>query len=506
MDHIDLSATDTPPPRAAEEGDEADCPRSFLAALIATAPIAPVAAALMTVAAYSGSAGLSPLWGEAVPLWAQLASHPLVVSVATLLAAWLLLSLPYFLLGFTAANRANASSYYGLWDRLRQLQAQCAQLCPDPGPGGGCRYPDSPLKSSAADEACAHREAIRRALRSGGPRWTLGSGYIALWERTDRAEEALIDVKPREAAIADAWYDFMRADSSSINNRDELRTRIDAAARCLRALEVPASRQQHPGPAGNAADGGVAVEEGTPAAVVAQRAASANGEQVVDAREATGSPVPFQGAVAAAAAQPGMQLKMDLPRSETEARTILRQVRRSINNYRSERWAGLVRARNNLALAMALTSVFVYTILWLAIIDGASAATIGAATAFFLAGATVGLFNQCYNDSRTATVVDDYGLAGARLLVTPLISGVAAVAGVFLVSMLSISQLQVQSNGPSNTSLIDFFNLQDHPFSLIVAATFGLTPGLLVDRLKEQAEQYKQDLQSSKAAGTSANQ
>ena len=197
---------------------------------------------------------------------------------------------------------------------------------------------------------------------------------------------------------------------------------------------------------------------------------------------------------------------MDLPRSETEARTILRQVRRSINNYRSERWAGLVRARNNLALAMALTSVFVYTILWLAIIDGASAATIGAATAFFLAGATVGLFNQCYNDSRTATVVDDYGLAGARLLVTPLISGVAAVAGVFLVSMLSISQLQVHSNGAPTTMLIDFFNLQDHPFSLIVAATFGLTPGLLVDRLKEQAEQYKQDLQSSKAAGTSANQ
>ena len=37
MEHIQLTATDTPRPRAAEEGDEADCPRSFLAAMIATA-------------------------------------------------------------------------------------------------------------------------------------------------------------------------------------------------------------------------------------------------------------------------------------------------------------------------------------------------------------------------------------------------------------------------------------------------------------------------------------
>src|SRR5437764_247604 len=82
MEHIQLTATDTPRPRAAEEGDEADCPRSFLAAMIATAPIAPVAAALMTVAAYSGSAGVSPPRGGGVPLGPRLARHPLLVGGA----------------------------------------------------------------------------------------------------------------------------------------------------------------------------------------------------------------------------------------------------------------------------------------------------------------------------------------------------------------------------------------------------------------------------------------
>jgi hypothetical protein len=37
-----------------------------------------------------------------------------------------------------------------------------------------------------------------------------------------------------------------------------------------------------------------------------------------------------------------------------------------------------------------------------------------------------------------------------------------------------------------------------------VAAVFGLTPGLLFDRLLQQADKYKADLKSSQATGETA--
>jgi hypothetical protein len=512
VDHIELRATDTPPPRAADYAGEAACPQSFIAAFIATAPIGPIAAAMITVAAYSTPYSVVSLWGDALPEWvSRLTSHPLVAALLNLLAAWLLLSIVYRLLGFTAANRANAASYDGLWDRLRGLQAQCEELCAESHRDGSRLSLDSPLKRSASKEACAHRDAIERGLRSGGPQWVLGTGYAYLWERVDRAEEALIDVKPRPAVIADGMYDRLRCAGSSIENQEELRARLEGAVGFLRTLGSP-SGDLHHHPDGDMPGAGATVQQEAPARVTAQPARRSNGEQVVEIQGMADDPAPLRGDPApvqsgparADTSQPKTPIGMDLPTSEAEARTILRQVRRSINGFRQDRWAGLVRARNHLALAKALTSFLMYVLLWLAIIDGVSPVLIGAAAAFFLVGAVVGLFNECYNDSQAGTVVDDYGLTSARLLMTPLVSGLAAVAGVLIVSMLSVSQLRLESD--PRVSLADLFDVQNHPFNFIVAATFWLTPGLLLDRLKQQTEQYKQDLQSSKAAGTSAGQ
>src|SRR5205823_6632357 len=168
---------------------------------------APIGAAMFTVAAYSTPYSLLSLLGDAVPEWLpRSTSHPISAAIVNLMVAWLLLAIVYRWLGFTAANRANAASYDGLWDRLRGLQAQCEELCAEWHEAGSCLPLDSPLKRSASKEACAHRDAIARGLRSGGPRWALGTGYVDLWERMDRAEEALIDVKPRQAVIADGMY------------------------------------------------------------------------------------------------------------------------------------------------------------------------------------------------------------------------------------------------------------------------------------------------------------
>jgi hypothetical protein len=48
-------------------------------------------------------------------------------------------------------------------------------------------------------------------------------------------------------------------------------------------------------------------------------------------------------------------------------------------------------------------------------------------------------------------------------------------------------------------NLEDIFDFKKNLIGLFVAAVFGLAPGLLFDRLQQQADRYKADLKSSKS-------
>jgi len=50
--------------------------------------------------------------------------------------------------------------------------------------------------------------------------------------------------------------------------------------------------------------------------------------------------------------------------------------------------------------------------------------------------------------------------------------------------------------------LEDIFDLHKNIIGLLMAAVFGLTQGLLFERLQQQAEKYKSDLKSSEATQT----
>jgi hypothetical protein len=135
-----------------------------------------------------------------------------------------------------------------------------------------------------------------------------------------------------------------------------------------------------------------------------------------------------------------------------------------------------------------------YSLLVLAIVAGAPGEVIVAAAAFYLVGALFGLFNLLRNDDRSDAEVEDYGLGRARLFYTPLISGLAAVAGVVLMAVLSN---YAGGNAPAPApALPDIFRVNTG--ALLVAAIFGLTPGLLLDRLK-QAETYTANIKASSA-------
>ena len=193
--------------------------------------------------------------------------------------------------------------------------------------------------------------------------------------------------------------------------------------------------------------------------------------------------------------------------NDLEGRDLLRRVRRAINEYRDARTDGLVRARNNMLKTTLVTGLLAYPALALALMMGISRFTIASAAALFLVAAVVGLFKRLYDESRTPTIVEDYGLATARLLQAALASGLAGIAGVFLVAMLatlgpSASVLQLNCGGDAGPALLQMYDLSKDPFALLVAATFGLTPSLILRRLHEGPERWAAEFASSESTAT----
>ena len=112
-----------------------------------------------------------------------------------------------------------------------------------------------------------------------------------------------------------------------------------------------------------------------------------------------------------------------------------------------------------------------------------------AGMAFYLVGSVVGLFSEVYTRSRRLRgVSDDSGIEFVRLLTIPQLSGIAGVLGVVL------TRLGGTATSSGTPTLADIFSLAAYPFGIVIAAIFGLTPGLLLARLRQQTDEYKEEL------------
>jgi hypothetical protein len=314
--------------------------------------------------------------------------------------------------------------------------------------------PASPDQTAALAEAQVNLDYAAPSFAPDGPqrpsfRWGTGDAYLDLRERLHRAEEALIGVEPASLAIGEAGYDVRRVEGGRFADSKRLLANLAAAQAAL-------------------------------------------GHDPNDAN----------------------------------ARATLRQVRRAINEYRDSLRAGLIRARNHLFATAIYASLNAYGLLGVAMIWGANRSAILAAAAFYLIGATVGLFRQLQLASSATTTQEDYGLESMRLIQTPLFSGLAAVGGVVLLSIVPALTPPVTTSSPSkpaasspggtttttaaqpaatstNTipSLDSIFELTSNEKGLVIAAIFGLTPTLLVARLRAQSEGLKSGLKSSELGG-----
>jgi hypothetical protein len=111
-----------------------------------------------------------------------------------------------------------------------------------------------------------------------------------------------------------------------------------------------------------------------------------------------------------------------------------------------------------------------------------------AAMAMFLIGAGVGLFGRLTAQADVAAVSDDYGLATARLIAAPQLSGTAAIIGLAIVAAAA----------PSDTGTIDLANAFDvfKVPNLLLAAGFALTPSLVLDRIRQEHNKLAEQVQS----------
>jgi hypothetical protein len=182
--------------------------------------------------------------------------------------------------------------------------------------------------------------------------------------------------------------------------------------------------------------------------------------------------------------------------SEVSAR--LRQIRRAVNEYRDERWDGLVRARNRLVRSAVMTAWTAYGLLVLALALLVPRESLAAGCVFFIVGALVGLVAQVRSDARHNLAVEEYGLTSARLYQTVLASGLAGVAGVLLMPFLA--EVATAASGAAEVQPTKAFNVALNPGQLILAAIFGLSPQVIFDRLTTSAEKYQDQLATTQAA------
>ena len=473
--------------------------KAYSASLLITGVLMPFIASVATIAVYvappisifqlvfpflplRGSDWYAPVYGVLLTglIW-------LLVAVCSCFAA--------------TAGGANMSSYAQMRERWLRLKAR---LGLQEDEQGNLTHMDmdklqkdvgldisEPYQKLALREAYALCRGISRNLCSAdtGLRWVSGSGYTSTWNLIHRAEEALIEIEPVEAVLRGTMHDMFSIKGSTMNNGDELLDKLILAVHDLDPLASTYFSEHQPDKSRDRLLNKLIQTVTSEKEVLRQIAAKFNillkhGDNAMDDDDEIEVVTPTD------------------KKLQARARFALREIRRTLNGFRDGIWDGLVRARNRLLGTIALTGVVTHILLCTAILtEGVDTHTtnrdaIIAATAFYIVGAIAGLFGRFYNELSSSKGGDDYGLSLARLIATPLLSGLAGIGGV-LVSALLYSKLVVGTDVAATLSSI--FGLKATIY-LLVAAVFGLTPNLIIRSLQQQAEKYVSDLKSSKGS------
>jgi hypothetical protein len=366
---------------------------------------------------------------------------------------WIILAL--MAQSFASIDRANPTIYHELRSRFEALQPQikdAMEYIPEitkndngKGDGNECIHRRREFAIGEMKQYCSRlKEALGNGDKEPPKRvpevrdWIQGYGYVNLWEQLNRLDELLILFRPVQSLINDAFEVRLCLRGSPIDNLIMLNARLQTAERSL-----------------------------------AQRHGLYYESSGTECSSPSGQP----------------------PMDDFTAREAMLKITRMLNEFRDERRTGLVRARNQLLKTITLSSFVIFTLLVSAILAEIHTQSLLGAAAFFGVGAVMGLFSRLRLNTSSKISTEDFGLANARLLHIPLLSGLAALGGVFITPLLAGI---AATHGPSPLlTLKQIFDIGASPFSLVLAAIFGLSPSVLITRLQQEADQYKTDLKST---------
>jgi hypothetical protein len=431
----------------------------YLASLWVFAPLAPAFAAGVSVVTYLLAAPSTPTSDVPANPGAAVA-----IGIGSTMLAWAASAFPGSALA--SRRRAQMRVYDGLVQRCGVLESRVRSE--------KARGSEDPHVRTALAEAECRLDAVRGELyddRHSGPalRWVLSSGYTGLRRELHRVEEALYSVESESQLVGDVLHDDLSLEDSGLRNRFTLRRMIRDG------LGVIAPGASHtllrPVPAL------------PPAAALASAAA------------ADGAPV-GSGTL-----------------THAEAREALREVRFAINDYRDDIMDSFALGRNKLIwtfLAVALTT---YALVGLGMLFGIPKTALVSVSVLYLVASLVGLFNRLRVESSRSSVIEDHGLYLARLVTGAVLSGLAGVAGVYLIAQAptflspltaTMTPTGAPTPAPTPRNLADVYDLTTNQLALLVAAVFGLAPSTLTARLQAQVDRLERDLQRSEPATSKA--
>jgi hypothetical protein len=343
-------------------------------------------------------------------------SFAIAGGIVLALIIWTTVALPYF--SSTTADKADVYSYNLLVSRYKQLTEELniykdTAISDDPG---NVVHTNKNIR-----EAENYLQAAWIVLFQRSSTWVSGIGYVNLSRLLHRSDESLILIRSMPDVIASAAADDSRLvnlKNSSINNRKYYRRVISTT---LQELDQKPSLMQ------------------------------------VDPTDGT------------------VEGKFNQDARERRARTMLREVRFALNQFYDDQWEKQVHARNNLIQITIVTGLSVYILLAFAILAVVPISTLIAGTLYFLIGAIVGLLSRLYEQSKADTSIENVHLARARLMASPLISGLAALGGVVVTQKLATSGI---------ASPFDTINA----INILAAAAFGLAPNLFFNAIQNQKD------------------
>jgi hypothetical protein len=368
------------------------------------------------------------------------------IGLASAVIIWFVASL--IACNHVTARASSRLNYQQINERLANLKYRIKALCPS-------EDLQTLTAENGLDEA-SKREAyavikgqikdIEDKLRAKGMPWVTGAGYIELWNRIHRAEEQLIKLEPLTEVAGGAMQDDERLRNATMENSDRLLDRLRSAVAVLDAPNANGYLRYLP--------------------------QSMDHEVIMETLE------------------PEVQNCL-----RAKAIAILAETRYEINSFRDSSWEGIVNVRNRLVETSVVLTLTTYVLLVLTLATSPEPHTILWIAVYFLVGAVIGLFAQARTLWNAASAVSDFGLSTARMLHTPWLAGLAAVGGVLVTALLG-PQFTPAAASSTAPTLADIFN-GGNTSLLIVAAVFGLAPDLLIQRLAQEAEKFKGDLEST---------